>query len=89
MQRKHVKVFGMVQGVGFRYYTQKIARKYNIVGTVENVDNYVDVYAQGEEESLTQFINGVIEGASPASHVEDYMIEELTIDESLKDFKTI
>lgn len=89
MKRKHIKVFGMVQGVGFRYYTQKIARKYHIVGTVENVDNYVDIYAQGDEPSLTQFINVVTDGASPASHVEDFTTEEIEIEQSLKDFKTI
>ncbi|MGW7975808.1 acylphosphatase [Staphylococcus xylosus] len=89
MKRKHIKVFGMVQGVGFRYYTQKIAQKYHIVGTVENVDNYVDIYAQGDEQSLTQFINAVTEGASPASHVEDFTTEEIEIEQSLKDFKTI
>lgn len=89
MKRKHIKVFGMVQCVGFRYYTQKIARKYHIVGTVENVDNYVDIYAQGDEPSLTQFINAVTDGASPASHVEDFTTEEIEIEQSLKDFKTI
>lgn len=89
MKRKHIKVFGMVQGVGFRYYTQKIARKYHIVGTVENVDNYVEIYAQGDEPSLTQFINAVTDGASPASHVEDFTTEEIEIEQSLKDFKTI
>lgn len=89
MKRKHIKVFGMVQGVGFRYYTQKTARKYHIVGTVENVDNYVDIYAQGDEPSLTQFINAVTDGASPASHVEDFTTEEIEIEQSLKDFKTI
>lgn len=89
MKRKHIKVFGMVQGVGFRYYTQKIARKYHIVGTVENVDNYVDIYAQGDEPSLTQFINAVTDGASPVSHVEDFTTEEIEIEQSLKDFKTI
>ncbi|MEB7384065.1 acylphosphatase [Staphylococcus xylosus] len=89
MKRKHIKVFGMVQGVGFRYYTQKIARKYHIVGTVENVDNYVDIYAQGDEPSLTQFINAVTDGASSASHVEDFTTEEIEIEQSLKDFKTI
>lgn len=89
MKRKHIKVFGMVQGVGFRYYTQKIARKYHIVGTVENVDNYVDIYAQGDEPSLTQFINAVTDGASPASHIEDFTTEEIEIEQSLKDFKTI
>ncbi|MDW8798855.1 acylphosphatase [Staphylococcus pseudoxylosus] len=89
MKRKHIKVFGMVQGVGFRYYTQKLARKYHIVGTVENVDSYVDIYAQGDEQSLTRFINAVTEGASPASHVEDFTTEEIEIEQSLKDFKTI
>ncbi|MCM3517508.1 acylphosphatase [Staphylococcus xylosus] len=89
MKRKHIKVFGMVQGVGFRYYTQKIAQKHHIVGTVENVDNYVDIYAQGDEPSLTQFINAVTDGASPASHVEDFTTEEIEIEQSLKDFKTI
>ena len=89
MKRKHIKVFGMVQGVGFRYYTQKIAQQYHIVGTVENVDNYVDIYAQGDEQSLTQFINAVTEGTSPASHVEDFTTEEIEIEQSLKDFKTI
>jgi len=89
MQRKHIQVFGMVQGVGFRYYTEKIARKYNIVGTVQNVDNFVDIYAQGDEQNLTQFINAVTEGASPASHVEDFVIEALDADESLKKFRTI
>ncbi|WP_436952141.1 acylphosphatase [Staphylococcus shinii] len=89
MKHKHIKVFGMVQGVGFRYYTQKIAQQYHIVGTVENVDNYVDIYAQGDEQSLTQFINAVTEGASPASHVEDFTTEEIEIEQSLKDFKTI
>ena len=52
MKRKHIKVFGMVQGVGFRYYTQKLARKYHIVGTVENVDNYVDIYASPDRKSV-------------------------------------
>lgn len=89
MKRKHIKVFGMVQGVGFRYYTQKLARKYHIVGTVENVDSYVDIYAQGDEQSLTRFINAVTEGASPTSHVEDFTTEEIEIEQSLKDFKTI
>ncbi|WP_436853834.1 acylphosphatase [Staphylococcus caeli] len=89
MQRKHIQVFGMVQGVGFRYYTEKIARKYKIVGTVQNVDNFVDIYAQGEEQHLSQFINAVTEGASPASHVEDFTIETLNIDESLEKFRTI
>lgn len=89
MQCKHIKVFGIVQGVGFRYYTEKIARKYNVVGTVQNISDYVEIYAQSDETSLTSFINAIIEGASPASQVEDYEIEEIETNPSWKKFSTL
>ncbi|MGY3480969.1 MULTISPECIES: acylphosphatase [Staphylococcus] len=89
MQCKHIKVFGIVQGVGFRYYTEKIARKYNVVGTVQNISDYVEIYAQSDESSLTSFINAIIEGASPASQVEDYEIEEIETNPSWKKFSTL
>ncbi|ASE36049.1 acylphosphatase [Staphylococcus pettenkoferi] len=89
MERKHMKVYGTVQGVGFRYYTQKLAKKYGVVGTVQNVQDYVEIYAQGDAETLNQFVEAVSQGASPASKVEDVDIEALEVDESLKKFKTI
>lgn len=52
MQRKHIQVFGTVQGVGFRFYTQRIAHQFNIKGTVQNVEDYVDIYAQGDDTEL-------------------------------------
>ncbi|WP_251516912.1 MULTISPECIES: acylphosphatase [Staphylococcus] len=89
MQCKHIKVFGTVQGVGFRYYTAKIAKRYQIVGTVQNVDNYVEIYAQGEEEDLNAFIDAVVNGASPVSKVKDYTIDVLDTTNSWTKFKSI
>ncbi|MCD8915152.1 MULTISPECIES: acylphosphatase [Staphylococcus] len=89
MQRRKIQVFGQVQGVGFRYFTERLAQKYQISGTVQNVEQYVEVYAQGEEQNLEQFTQAVIEGASPASKVSDYKIEQLDTDSSLKGFRTI
>ncbi len=88
---KHVllQVFGRVQGVGFRYFTQRIAMKYNIVGTVQNVDDYVEIYAQGDEEDIDRFIQSVIDGASPASDVTSHHLEELELNQTLSDFRTI
>lgn len=88
---KHVllQVFGRVQGVGFRYFTQRIAMKYNIVGTVQNVDDYVEIYAQGDEEDIDRFIQSVIDGASPASDVTSHHVEELELNQTLSDFRTI
>lgn len=89
MERKHIQVFGTVQGVGFRYYTERIANQYHIQGTVQNVEDYVEIYAQGEDKELEQFIQTVIKGASPASSVSDYNIKTLDTDDSLTEFKTI
>ena len=52
-----IRVFGKVQGVGFRYYTQKKASELDITGFVQNrPDGSVYIEAEGEEEKLDAFI---------------------------------
>jgi acylphosphatase len=72
-----VVLFGRVQGVGFRYFVESIASKYDISGYVRNTFNgKVEVVCQGEEEELKQFIDEVKKG--PAfSVVTDVKIEEI------------
>ncbi|MDM7883125.1 acylphosphatase [Staphylococcus borealis] len=89
MKQKHLQVFGTVQGVGFRYFTQRLANKYHVKGTVQNVDDYVEIYAIGNDDNIGQFINAVINGASPASHVTHYELEETNLSEDFTDFKSI
>ena len=84
MQHKHIQVFGTVQGVGFRHHTELIAKKLDIFGTVQNVEDYVDIYAQGDEEQIKSFIDKVI-----ASSVSDYSIEDLDVTNRYSEFKTI
>lgn len=46
-------VEGRVQGVGFRYATWRLAAELGVVGWVRNrPDGSVEVWAQGNEESL-------------------------------------
>ena len=89
MNGKHIKVYGRVQGVGFRFFTAQLAKKYNIVGSVENVNDYVEVYASGKTDDLESFTKGIIEGVAPDSQVDDYNIEDVTLDENTKHFKTL
>ncbi|KAK4201264.1 Acylphosphatase-like domain-containing protein [Triangularia verruculosa] len=54
---------GMVQGVGFRYFTRGRAAEHNLTGWVRNTDNNkVEGEAQGEEDSLTKFLKEVDKG---------------------------
>ncbi len=46
-----IKVFGMVQGVGFRYYTKQEADALELKGWVMNCsDGTVDIQVQGPED---------------------------------------
>lgn len=57
------KVYGRVQGVGFRYFTKRNVRKLGIKGWVKNVaDGTVEVLAQGEEEKLQKLLEHLKQG---------------------------
>lgn len=65
MLRYHIVVHGDVQGVGFRYYTQKSALLYGIGGWVRNrADGSVEIDAEGEEAGISGFIAAVGRGNS-------------------------
>lgn len=51
---------GSVQGVGFRFTAERIARNYPIAGFVMNMpDGNVEIVAEGEEEDLKGFLEAV------------------------------
>ena len=53
-----IKVYGRVQGVGFRFYTNKKAVELNISGYVQNKpDGSVYIEAEGDETNLLTFID--------------------------------
>ena len=53
--RKHIVVNGLVQGVGFRYFTVTQARRLGVRGWVRNCrDGSVELEAQGSSEALVE-----------------------------------
>lgn len=51
---------GMVQGVGFRFTTERVARHFEVTGFVRNLPNgKVEVVAEGEEQVLQDFLQAV------------------------------
>jgi acylphosphatase len=58
-----IKVCGRVQGVGFRYYTNKKAIELSIKGFVKNKpDGSVYIEAEGDENDILAFINWCQDG---------------------------
>ncbi|NCN65081.1 MAG: acylphosphatase [Candidatus Altiarchaeum hamiconexum] len=60
MKKAEIIVKGEVQRVGYRDAVEKIARKLNIKGCVENLIHYdVKILAESEEESLKRFMEAI------------------------------
>jgi acylphosphatase len=61
-QRKSILYRGHVQGVGFRYTTQSIAKRYHVNGFVRNLaDGQVELVVEGEKHELAAFLDDVRE----------------------------
>ena len=57
MKRIKIKVFGLVQGVFFRYNTRKVAQKLGLTGYVKNMpDGGVLIEAEGPENKLYELL---------------------------------
>ncbi|KAL2159169.1 hypothetical protein VTH06DRAFT_2601 [Thermothelomyces fergusii] len=54
---------GVVQGVGFRYFTRHRAVELNLTGWVRNTDNNkVEGEAQGEDDAIAVFLKHIDNG---------------------------
>ena len=79
----NMRVLGRVQGVGFRYFTQRMARQHAVTGWVRNLpDGSVEIEAVGAPDAMELFLRAVQEG--PAfSHVERVEMEKGEVDEKM------
>ena len=73
--RLHAVVHGRVQGVNFRYYTIRTARRLGLTGWVANRwDGTVEIVAEGPREALNEFWAFLGRG-SPSSVVQQVDVD--------------
>jgi len=59
----HAFVSGRVQGVGYRAFTKRVAKRLGLKGFVRNLpDGRVEIYAEGEEEKLKELLENLWAG---------------------------
>lgn len=59
-KRIHAFFSGSVQGIGFRFITNDLARKLKVYGWVKNLeDSRVELVAEGEEKILKEILKRI------------------------------
>lgn len=89
MIRYLIIVDGRVQGVGFRYFTQMMAIKYNLTGWCKNLDDgKVQIEVQGLKENIISFIHALNKG-NGFSRIDNMDLNELSINNNEKTYRII
>lgn len=87
MPRYRIVVSGRVQGVGFRYFVQSLAKKFAVKGWVRNLDTgNVQMELQASEDKLDLVIEKLKKGNgfSKVNNMEIEVLEESNKDNSFK-----
>src|SRR5690348_2085506 len=64
-----ISVHGVVQGVGFRPFVYRLARANRLTGWVLNAEQGVEIHIEGEEKSLSSFLEEMQMHSPPAADI--------------------
>ncbi|MCY6958054.1 carbamoyltransferase HypF [Clostridium brassicae] len=76
-----VKIYGVVQGIGFRPYIYKKAKELDIKGWVNNCDSAVIINAEGIKEKMEQFLIDVVKKPPKLAEIKQIEVTEKRVEE--------
>jgi acylphosphatase len=86
MTALHVMVYGRVQGVNYRRFTQRQAIQLGLQGYVRNLpDRSVEVHAEGERKQLEQLLE-ILQKGPPGARVDTLKTDWLECTGKYHDF---
>ena len=75
-----VTVRGVVQGVGFRPFVHRLARRFHLAGDVRNVAADVEILVEGERDNLEAFVAALETDAPPLARIDDISVVSAPIE---------
>ncbi len=83
---KHVIFRGRVQGVGFRYTTQRAANHYGLTGFVKNLpDGTVEALFQGTAANITACMDEITDNLG--GYIRDITANQRPVNPQYQDFR--
>lgn len=86
VQRRRLRVTGTVQGVGFRPFVDRLARRSGLTGAVGNDDRGVWCEVQGLEAALDAFADALRRQAPPLARIRGIETEKIAVVADEDDF---
>lgn len=78
-QLRVLKIHGKVQGVGYRFFATRVARRLGLKGTIQNLrDSTIEAHVEGDSDKIDEWIREIKEGPRYA--------EVTQIDQDVRDF---
>lgn len=77
LTRQRILFKGIVQGVGFRPFLYRSAKKFNLCGFVKNTSGGVILEIEGPGKTIKEFMEYIIKYPPPLSLIENYQSQEL------------
>ena len=74
-----IQVRGIVQGVGFRPFVYRLARRYLVSGWVLNSREGVFIHAEAESKLLDGFVTELHENSPAAAHITELELKEVPL----------
>ena len=74
---QHIRVTGLVQGVGFRPFVWRLAQQLGLHGWVRNDAQGVEILAQGSQPRLTELLQRLRTDAPPLARVDNVQAQNL------------
>ena len=78
-----IRIYGIVQGVGFRPFVSRLADRYGISGSVCNKSSYVEIIARAEEPVLSDFVHAIEVEAPERSAIVKVKVMDSPVDISI------
>lgn len=62
-EARHLTIHGKVQGVGFRFFATRVARRLGLKGWIENQrDSSVEAIVEGDTQAIDEWLKELREG---------------------------
>lgn len=88
VQTRHLQlsVMGIVQGVGFRPFVYKLAKKHDLTGSVANTGQGVRIYISGSVADTSKFIDKLKTEPPPLARISEIQFTAVAEVKSIDDF---